>query len=53
MLSDESVPTGLPDDDAEEGEPLGVPDPDPEEVTPGEEAMPGIPRPGEEPPTDG
>ena len=47
--------TGLPDPDAPEPEPLGSPeaDPDGEGRGQGEEAMPGIPREGEEPPTDG
>ncbi len=47
--------SGLPDPDAPEPSPLGAPeaDPDGEGAVHGEDAMPGIPREGEEPPTDG
>ena len=47
--------TGLPDADAPEPEPLGPPDTDPggDGQVHGEEAMPGIPPDGEEPPGDG
>ena len=52
---DDSVPSGLPDEDAPEGQPLGPPDPEPEgegEPARGGDAMPGIPSEGE-PPTAG
>jgi hypothetical protein len=48
MPSDESPPSGLPDD-ADEPAPLGAPDPDPDAPDTGEEAMPGIPTEGEPP----
>jgi hypothetical protein len=48
--ADESVPTGMPDDDAPEPEPLGNPDPDADDAPDtGEGAMPGIPSEGEPP----
>jgi len=52
---DPDAPTGLPDPDAPEPEPLGPLDADPGGAgrTHGEDAMPGIPREGEEGPTDG
>jgi hypothetical protein len=51
--ADESVPTGMPDDDAPEPPPLGDPDPEPDEAADnGPEAQPGIPTEGE-PPTAG
>jgi len=47
--------TGLPAPDAPEPDPLGSPDADPGGAgrTHGEDAMPGIPAEGEEPPSDG
>jgi hypothetical protein len=48
MSSDESAPSGLPDD-ADEPDPLGAPDPDADAPDTGEEAMPGIPTQGEPP----
>jgi hypothetical protein len=56
MAADESDElSGLPDPDAPEPDPLGPPDPDPDSDgrVHGEDAMPGIPAEGEEPPTDG
>ncbi|MBX5440320.1 MAG: hypothetical protein IRZ32_02205 [Solirubrobacteraceae bacterium] len=52
---DPDAPTGLPDPDAPEPEPLGPPDADPDGAgrAHGEDAMPGIPREGEEGQTDG
>ena len=48
--ADESVPTGIPDDDAPEPEPLGTPDPDAEDAPDtGPAAQPGIPTEGEPP----
>ena len=48
----ETVPTGMPGEDAPEGEPLGVPEAEPEgegEPRHGEDHMPGIPTEGEPP----
>jgi hypothetical protein len=56
MPEDESDDlSGLPDPDAPEPEPLGPPTTEPgsDGQVQGEDAMPGIPREGEEPPTDG
>jgi hypothetical protein len=56
MADDESEDlTGLPDPDAPEPVPLGPSETDPDGAgrTQGDEAMPGIPAEGEEPPSDG
>jgi hypothetical protein len=56
MAADESDElSGLPDPDAPEPDPLGPPDADPDSDgrVHGDDAMPGIPAEGEEPPTDG
>jgi hypothetical protein len=56
MADDESDElSGLPDPEAPEPAPLGPPaaDPGTDGQVHGEDAMPGIPREGEEPPTDG
>lgn len=53
--ADDTELSGLPDADAPELEPLGPPKTDPGGAgrVHGDEAMPGIPRAGEEGPTDG
>lgn len=52
MHSDETPPSGLPDDEGPEDEPLGVAEADPEgegEPARGDSAMPGVPDEGEPP----
>ena len=52
-LEDDDIPSGLPDADVEEAQPLGPPATDPDGDAPPADDLPGIPAPGEEPPSDG
>jgi hypothetical protein len=52
-VKDDDIPTGLPDEDVDEAQPLGPAETDPDAEAPPPDDLPGIPEPGQEPPSDG